>query len=931
MQGASGQYIKNRSHTMKQSIQLAFLILFLAACEADKTDVEYLASAKQYLARGDLKAHEIELKNALQQNPENGEARFLLGLQYLTSQLGAPAEKELNRAIEFGESPAKIAEYLIKAKYYQFKYDEILSMPFDANEISSEALASVYLYRGLSNINLNQPKESESEFENAANADKESADSKLARAYLFALYKNHDDSYQLIQDILAKSPNHTESYILKSRVSQALEKQSEAIEAINKAIELEPNRLNLFISAARLNMANQHLEEAEKRIETVLKTVPKHLYSNLIKARLRLQARDWAKAREHAEVALSQSEVNKEAKLISGTANFYMQEWEEARDRLNSVRKFINPEHMAHRMLSYAEFQLGYNQSADAVIDSIGTLKSEDEQLLITYGNEFVKSGKIEDAVSLFETAAGLNPDNTDILTKIGILELERDQARGLDILEKVLEQDATSFWARAAIVRSYLAQGEKKKASSIANELIKLEPQTPEGYILLSDVQLASQQTDQARATLESGLTKAESKKSLYAKLFTIAAATKDFDNASRLNSKILEIDPLDTTALFNFYRLHKRDGNVQPAIAKIEQTAKENPDDDRFKLLSSLFYIDSGSKEKGLEILNNIPAKSSHYANAQAALGNFYAGENDFNAAADHFRKWLNADERSEKALRSLLTMQKKSGKDQDALQTTRRALKVFPDSKTFQIEEIHLLLKTGREQQALAKADRLKLEQVSFPELDMLIGRYFASETKLNKALEHFRQAHSASPGTLSLIAMAEVQNKQNDIKSAKKTLSNWLKSNPDDQIARMYLANLSLRKSNSEAINEYKRLLENNQNNFIALNNLAWALGQQGELTEAIELAEKANTLRPDTPQILDTLGYLYLQAGELTKASTMLKKAHDLAPDDPSVAYHYAMALKQSGDSSNAKKRLLAIVDKQFPESQKAKKLLQELN
>src|SRR5690606_17109420 len=62
----------------------------------------YLRDAQQYFDKGEINAAIIQLKNALQRQPEHGPGRLLLGRSYLRQGEGASAEKELERARVLG-------------------------------------------------------------------------------------------------------------------------------------------------------------------------------------------------------------------------------------------------------------------------------------------------------------------------------------------------------------------------------------------------------------------------------------------------------------------------------------------------------------------------------------------------------------------------------------------------------------------------------------------------------------------------------------------------------------------------------------------------------------------------------------------------------------------------------------------------------------
>src|SRR6266540_2890984 len=78
--------------------------LTIGACDQTKryTDQELVQRAKDFQAQGKPDSAVIELKNALQKNPKNAEARLRLGEIYVQLGFGEPAERELKWAKELG-------------------------------------------------------------------------------------------------------------------------------------------------------------------------------------------------------------------------------------------------------------------------------------------------------------------------------------------------------------------------------------------------------------------------------------------------------------------------------------------------------------------------------------------------------------------------------------------------------------------------------------------------------------------------------------------------------------------------------------------------------------------------------------------------------------------------------------------------------------
>src|SRR5262249_38429316 len=78
--------------------------------------------AEGYLAKGGLQSAIIELKNAVQADPENGPARYALGVALLRIGDAAAAEKELTAARGHGVAESQLVDplarsYLIRGAY----------------------------------------------------------------------------------------------------------------------------------------------------------------------------------------------------------------------------------------------------------------------------------------------------------------------------------------------------------------------------------------------------------------------------------------------------------------------------------------------------------------------------------------------------------------------------------------------------------------------------------------------------------------------------------------------------------------------------------------------------------------------------------------------------------------------------------------------
>ena len=120
----------NLNHWLRSNILISSFLILISCNGPGMNEQQMLQNAKTYLDKGDLMAASIELRNTLQKNNDNAEARYLLGSVSLEIGDLTTAEKELRRAALAGwneeETQIGLARVLIARKEFQKLLDEIV-------------------------------------------------------------------------------------------------------------------------------------------------------------------------------------------------------------------------------------------------------------------------------------------------------------------------------------------------------------------------------------------------------------------------------------------------------------------------------------------------------------------------------------------------------------------------------------------------------------------------------------------------------------------------------------------------------------------------------------------------------------------------------------------------------------------------------------
>lgn len=177
---------------------------------------------------------------------------------------------------------------------------------------------------------------------------------------------------------------------------------------------------------------------------------------------------------------------------------------------------------------------------------------------------------------------------------------------------------------------------------------------------------------------------------------------------------------------------------------------------------------------------------------------------------------------------------------------------------------------------------------------------------------RRLEMARTAMRGVPDKIvALTVLAENHLAVDNKPAARAALEEAAVIGPDQPDLFLQLAMLDdLAGDSDAAIRRYRRVLELQPKNAIALNNLAYRLAVDREAyDEALPLARKAATLAPDNPTVLDTVGWIEHLLGNHQEAAMLFTKALSRGPQSADIHLHAAIVYAASGAMAAAENQL----------------------
>lgn len=706
-----------------------------------------------------------------------------------------------------------------------------------------------------------------------------------------------------------------------ARAHENLGQFNETVENLRKTVDLDPKNLE-----AKARLGNYYLvfqppliNETEKLIEEIFAQDANFIEGHILKASLwAVQNKPEAEVLSVLNHAISLAPERTDSYL--SLSRYFMRRGKTA-EAENAIQKGIaaNP-NIALGYIEYGKFLAYTNRSDEAEAKYLKAVEVEPNGIEAreAIAEFYLSRRQIEKAEQSYKQLVQIQENSPE--SRMSLADFYAAVGRESDAIEvftSILNDAPEYARARYRLAEIYLDRKELEKVSAELEKLFAVNDSDVEALMLRARVRMQENKTEDAVKDLEEILKKQPSLKNA---LFYMAQARLSLGQVSQARAFIGDLEKYHPN--FLRARLLKiqagfTEGMPELALREANQlietlkhtipsseTPAQNLEDLRVRAITArgLAHLEMGKMAEARADLEEIVRLSPSSAAAKVNLAKVFIVERNLPEARNLYEKALVSDPKNFDALNGLISVLKRQGNFVAAHERIDQAIQA---NQTDILPALHFL-----------KAEIFIAERNSS-----------AAESHLKKAIEldaDYLPAYSS---------YATVLIERNQTEEAIAQYRTIVEKKPSAAIYTLLGILEEARNNFAEAENHYRKSLEINADSPIAANNLAWLIADnnQGNLDEALRLAQMAVNRNTSVASFYDTLGWVYYKKGLHKPAIEQLKRAVALdeaeaqktgQKSNPAYRLRLGTVLASAGDKLNARKEVAFALENQNSLSRK---------
>lgn len=916
-------------------IALAYLVCVaaLAACSDDSAP-RLIASGKELLERNDPKGAVIQFKNALDKKPDSASARALLGRALLESGDAPAAIIELRKAQELGAPDDEVLPTLARAMMQAGEEGKVVAQ-FAQRDLADKAaaadlrttVASAHLLKG--------------DTEAARGAAKAALELKpghppavVLLARLLAARGDHDAALAMLGEVLAAEPGNEAAGVLRAQLLWLGKADPAAAEVgLRKVLAVRPGALSAMSTLVTMLLQQERLEDAKVALAALRKVAPDSLQTLYLEGQVALAGGDPAKAREFADRILKSFPNDARTLELAGIAEFRQRRDVQAEALLARALKASPGLLLSRHLLARLYLRNGQPAQAVEVLRLVAESEQADATTLALAGEAYLQTGDFRRADAAFQRATQAAPSDPGVRAAAALSQFAQGHtAPALRELEAAAAGDPGTR-VDLALLGAQLDAGNLAAALKTLDGIERKRPGDPVAPHLRGRVLLLEGDVAGATRSFETALARNARYFPAVASLASIEVSQGRPEAARKRLEAVVAQDPRNHAAMLLLAELMARTGSPPAQVlGKVKEAIQLNPEVASLRLLLIEQYLRAGDARQALEAAQAAAAALPNDLAVLEMLGRAQIATGDGQQAVSTFKR-LTALRPDNPIYQVRLADAHVVAKDlASAERALREALEIQPELVIAKRAQVGLALVQGRPAEGLVVARQLQKDRPKDPTGFELEGDVEVVRGNAATAVAAYRAAvqRGGDSGVAAKLGSALLRAGQ--AAEFDRFAAEWMRQRPRDAVFLYFLGDVTLgRKQFAEAEQRYRRVLELEPQNALAMNNVAWLMVHQGR-PGATALAEQANALMPDRPMLLDTLAAALAAEGQPKKALEVQVRAVALAPQDPALKLQLARLLIRNDQKDRARAELdgLAKLGDRFADQAEVARLLKTL-
>jgi cellulose synthase operon protein C len=927
----------------------AVLIFATSASEAADSPAP-VKNTDQLVSSGNLKATEIELRNAIQESPQDPLLRSQLARVYL--QLGDPisAEREARAARDRNGKEADYLPALLESMVRQGKYADLADLVKPGNR--APALESkVRLALGIAAGGLHDRAKAESMLTDAVRLDPSALQPKIMLARTLST-TNPAEANKLLDQTLAADPRSVEALQVKGELARAHGDLKAAMSQFDAALKIDPKNGSVRLSRASLNIAQGNYKAADDDLNPVLKTNPDNFMANYLRAFEFTRQQKYAAA-DHMFDRISPLFTKFPAGYyVQGITKLALGQFAQAEDVLELYLTQVPGDARAARFAAVAALRQGSPTRAIGYLKPFVDKSPQDPQLLALLGNAYMASGKPELALQQFERAAALDPGNSAIKTRVAISEIGAGQGKeGLADLERVFDTQSGAVIAGPTLVLTQLRAGQVDKAAQTAAALLKRDPKSALYQTLAGMVKAEQHDYPSAEAAYQGALTSQPDFSPARLDLAQLYLATGKPDQAKKVYNDALVKNPNDEAALLGLANIAISGKKWPEATDLINRARTAAPNDPTPGLTLVRAFEQRQDWANAKATASALNAQFPSNVEVLDAQGRTQLEAGDTDGAISSYKRAHELAPNSLPILSRYVTLLNSAKDYAEARGVLQNAIAKDPKNASLKIELVRVIAALDGVDAAISQANSFAADDPNSDGFTLVSAQLYQNAGRYGDAAALLDKAVAARPADDPLtLALARLYIRTGDFAKADAVLNARLTADPKDLAVRSVLGPLYLATGRvADAKKVYSDLLTQKPNDVAGLLGLADVAIGQKQWPEALDDIARAHSAAPNDPapgiklinlyalrqdwknatakaaelsaefpsniDVLALQAQVQLGAKNTQGAIATYKHAYELAPNSPQILARYLDVLNTAKDYPEMRSVLQAALDR----------------